>query len=71
MRILIDLPAAQIEALAELAERDRQPRAAVVRAAVADYLERHALQPLEPAFGAWGSAMPDGLDYQRSVRAEW
>jgi predicted transcriptional regulator len=71
MRTLIDLPDAQIEALAALCERVRQPRAAIIRAAVAEYLERHAVRPIDDAFGAWGEAAPDGLDYQRTVRAEW
>ena len=71
MRILIDIPTPQIEALAAMSKREKQPRAAIVRAAVADYLERHSVQPIGSAFGAWGTATPDGLDYQRSVRAEW
>jgi predicted transcriptional regulator len=71
MRTLIDLPDAQIQALAALCERVRQPRAAVIREAVAEYLERRAAKPDEAAFGLWGTEAMDGLDYQRKARAEW
>jgi predicted transcriptional regulator len=71
MRTLIDLPDAQIKALAELCEQVRQPRAAVIRKAVAEYLERHAVKPIEAAYGLWGADAKDGLAYQEQVRAEW
>lgn len=71
MRTLIDLPDAQIQALAALCNRVRQPRAAVIREAVAEYIERHAVKPMETAFGLWGSEADDGLVYQEKARAEW
>jgi len=71
MRTLIDLPNAQIQALAALCDRVGQSRAAVIREAVAEYLERRAAKPAEAAFGLWGSEAVDGLDYQRKARAEW
>ena len=71
MRTLIDLPDAQIRALAALCERVRQPRAAVIREAVAEYLERRATKSSEAAYGLWGAEALDGLDYQRKARAEW
>jgi predicted transcriptional regulator len=71
MRTLIDLPDAQIQALAALCERVRQPRAAVIREAVAEYLERRTTKPAEAAYGLWGVEAMDGLDYQRKARAEW
>lgn len=71
MRTLIDLPDPQIEALAALCERVRQPRAAVIREAVAEYLERRAVKPIDAAFGLWGDAGADGLAYQERVRTEW
>jgi predicted transcriptional regulator len=72
MRTLIDLPDTQIRALADLCEQVKQPRAAVIREAVAEYLERRRIskRPAE-AFGLWGAAAADGLDYQRKVRDEW
>jgi len=71
MRTLIDLPDAQIQALALLCERVRQPRAAVIREAVAEYLERRAMKSADAAFGLWGARAGDGLAYQHKARAEW
>lgn len=71
MRTLIDLPDTQIQALAALCERVRQPRAAVIREAVAEYLERRARKPADAAYGLWGADSLDGLDYQEKGRAEW
>ena len=71
MRTLIDLPDTQIQALAALCERVRQPRAAIIREAVAEYLERRSTKPLDAAFGLWGSEAPDGLTFQEKARAEW
>jgi predicted transcriptional regulator len=71
MRTLIDLPDSQIQALAALCERVRQPRAAVIREAVGEYLERRAMKSTDAAYGLWGADTVDGLAYQRQVRAEW
>jgi predicted transcriptional regulator len=71
MRTLIDLPDAQIQALATLCERMKQPRAAIIREAVAEYLERRATKPAEAAYGLWGAEAMDGLAYQEKVRSEW
>jgi predicted transcriptional regulator len=71
MRTLIDLPDAQIQALAALCEQVKQPRAAVIRAAVAEYLERRGVKPVEAAFGLWGADAADGLAYQEKARSEW
>ena len=71
MRTLIDLPDTQIQALAALCERVRQPRAAVIREAVAEYLERRATKSAAAAYGLWGADAVDGLAYQREARAEW
>lgn len=71
MRTLIDLHEAQVQELAALAGRTGLSRAAIVREAVAEYLERRAVKPLESAFGLWGKDAPDGLDYQHEMRAEW
>ena len=71
MRILIDLPETQIQALAALGERTRQPRAVVIREAIAEYLERCSAKPVEAAYGLWGADYQDGLDYQEKARSEW
>jgi predicted transcriptional regulator len=71
MRTLIDLPDTQIQALAALCERVKQPRAAVIREAVAEYLERRATKSEEAAYGLWGADAIDGMAYQEKIRAEW
>jgi len=71
MRTLIDLPDTQIQALSVLCEQTKQPRAVLVRQAVAEYLERHATKPADAAYGLWNSDGLDGLTYQEKVRAEW
>ena len=71
MRTLIDLPDSQMAALAALCDRLKQSRAAVVRAAIAEYLARHQQEACQDAFGLWGPDTPDGIEYQRKVRAEW
>lgn len=71
MRTLVDLPEAQIAALSGLGKRVNQSRAALIREAVAEYLDRHAPRRLDAAFGLWGAEAPDGVDYQRTMRAEW
>jgi predicted transcriptional regulator len=72
MRTLIDLPDSQIQALAALCDQVKQPRAALIREAVAEYLQRHrAKKSADEAFGLWGKNGADGLGYQEKVRAEW
>ena len=71
LRILVDLPASQIQALAELCKQVRLPRAAVIREAVTEYLERHSAATVDEAFGLWGNTAPDGLAYQEKARSEW
>ena len=71
MRTLIDLPDPQVQALAMLCDQVKQSRAAVIRAAVDEYLARHQTRPMTDGFGLWGEAGPDGLEMQRELRAEW
>lgn len=70
MRTLIDIPDEQVRGLAELGARSRRPRAALVREAIAEYLARHRPPP-QDAFGLWDKTTPDGLKYQKRIRAEW
>jgi len=71
MRTLIDIPDAQIAELGAVCERLKRPRAAVVRAAISEYLARHRRSADADAFGLWGLTAQDGLAYQRERRAEW
>jgi predicted transcriptional regulator len=71
MRTLVDITDDQISALAELCERLKQPRAALIREAIGEYLARRSRVRQGSAFGLWGTKAPDGLAYQRKARAEW
>ncbi|MGB3832255.1 MAG: ribbon-helix-helix protein, CopG family [Mesorhizobium sp.] len=71
MRALVDMNDAQIEALDTLAKRVRRSRAALIRAAIDDYLDRHHREQVEDGFGLWGKRKVDGLTWQEKVRSEW
>jgi predicted transcriptional regulator len=71
MRTLVDIGDKQIRALDELAIREKKSRAALIRTAVDDFLQRHQVQARGNAFGLWGNRKIDGLAYQEQVRSEW
>jgi predicted transcriptional regulator len=71
MKVLIDLDARQVEALDALARQAKRSRAALIRAAIADYLDRHRQLEAREAFGLWGKSQVDGLAYQKKLRDEW
>lgn len=71
MRALIDMSDAQVEALDTLAKRERKSRAALIRAAIDDYLHRHHREQVEDGFGLWGKGKVDGVAYQEKARREW
>lgn len=71
MRALIDVNDAQIEALDKLAKRLRKSRAALIRSAIDDLLERHRREQVQDGFGLWGDRKIDGLAYQDEARREW
>jgi predicted transcriptional regulator len=71
MRALIDMNDAQAEALDALAKRVGRSRAALIRTAIDDYLDRHRRTQVEDGFGLWGRRKVDGLAYQEKVRREW
>jgi hypothetical protein len=66
----------QIQALDELSSwtscrKEKSDRAALIRQAIDDYLQkRHDTQEGE-AFGLWGKRKADGLAYQEKMRGEW
>jgi metal-responsive CopG/Arc/MetJ family transcriptional regulator len=73
MRIPVDFPDDQFEALTRLAAREKVSRASLVRRAVADFLaaKRQAdNDAIAAAFGLWPD-MEDGLAYQERLRGEW
>ncbi len=72
MRILIDANEEQVAALDKLAKREKRPRAAVIRAAIDDYVARNKrAAALKDSFGLWGNDGEDGLAYQERLRSEW
>ncbi|MSP03281.1 MAG: ribbon-helix-helix protein, CopG family [Acetobacteraceae bacterium] len=71
MRTLVDIPDPLLGELAALGESLRQSRAALIRAAITEYLAAHRRTAARDAFGLWGSAAADGLAYQEKSRAEW
>lgn len=70
-RILVDLPDAQIQALAALVEAERRPRAAVIRDAIDAYLAQRKRTVGADVFGVWKEKKVDGLTYQEALREEW
>lgn len=70
MRTLVDLADPQVHSLDALARRDGKSRAALIRRAIDEFLERRRTDK-DTAFGAWGDQAEDGLAYQQRVRDEW
>jgi metal-responsive CopG/Arc/MetJ family transcriptional regulator len=71
MRTLVDLGDTQIQALDELSKKEKRSRAALIRQAIDDYLEKRRDKQDSDAFGLWGKRKMDGLAYQEKVRGEW
>lgn len=71
MRTIIDLQAAQLEALDAICAREGISRAEAVRRAVSRYVEAVGAGRGESAFGIWRGRAVDGLDYERRLRDEW
>lgn len=70
MRTMVHMSDAQVEALDALARRVRRSRAALIRAAIDDYLERHRCEQVEEGFGLWGEREVGGLAFQENARRE-
>ncbi|MFT3814446.1 MAG: ribbon-helix-helix protein, CopG family [Acidovorax sp.] len=70
-RILVDLPEAQVQALAALVQAEGRPRAALIRDAIDTYLAQRRPAPGKSVFGLWKGRQPDGLEYQEAMRSEW
>ena len=71
MRTLVDLGDTQIQALDELSKKEKRSRAALIRQAIDDYIDKRRNRPEGDAFGLWGKRKVDGLTYQEKVRREW
>ncbi len=73
MRLPVDLPPEQLEALTELGRAEGRSLEALVREAIAEYLGGHRTEERTEAFGSWRDAgeLEDVLAYQARLRAEW
>lgn len=74
MRTLVDIPDAQVRALDGLAKDQGRSRAALIRDAIGELLDRCRSEPNPDAFGLWRKTRGrdhDGLDYQERIRREW
>lgn len=71
MRALVEIREPQIQELDRLAKKTKQSRAALIRQAIDDYLEKRSAEALDDGFGLWGNAKIDGVAYQEKVRSEW
>ena len=74
MRILTDIPDEDIEKLDALAAKSKRSRAAAIREAVKLYLVQNADNNdwIERWAGLWADRddIPDGVEYQRSMRED-
>ncbi len=74
MRILVDLPAEDIEKLDALAARTKRSRAAAVREAVKLYLVQNSDNKdwIERGYGYWKDRddIGDSVEYQRAMRED-
>lgn len=70
MRTIVDLPEDLVQALDAMGRERGASRAALVREAVSDYLDRNRRDPRE-AFGLWRDHREDGVAYQERLRNEW
>jgi len=71
VRTIIDLPAEQLDDLADLCRRDGISRAEAIRRAVASYVERQRSARPARAFGLWRARPVESLTYERRLRQEW
>lgn len=71
MRTLVDIGDKEIEALDKLAAEEKVSRAALIRRAIADLLQKRTETDVADAFNLWGPDTKDGLALQEELRQEW
>jgi predicted transcriptional regulator len=71
MRTIVEIEDADAAALDALARAQKLSRAALIRAAIRDFLARRRDVEAAAAFGLWGRRKVDGVAYQTKVRDEW
>jgi hypothetical protein len=70
MRTIIDIPDEQLRPLTEQCRHESISRAELIRRAIDLYLAQRRVQGKD-VFGLWRGRDKDGVEYQRSLRAEW
>ena len=75
VRTIVEIPDAQIKALARFCQREGVSRAEAIRRAVDKLVAggemAEAQQNLQAGFGLWRGRRPDGRGYVDALRAEW
>ena len=71
MRALVDLEQDQIRKLDQMAKARRRSRAALIRDAVADYVEKDKRATAADAFGLWRGRPSEGLTFLVTARSVW
>ncbi|MBI2764323.1 MAG: ribbon-helix-helix protein, CopG family [Chloroflexi bacterium] len=71
MRTIIDLPQAQLDALAQLCAREGISRAEAIRRAVDSLLASRVKEIQESAFGIWTHDRRDAEEILDELRADW
>lgn len=75
MRTIVELPDAQVHALARLCRKEGISRAEAIRRAVnglvASQEAAESQESLRAAFGLWQGRQPDGRGYVQALRTEW
>lgn len=70
MRTIVEIEDGDAAALDALARAQKLSRAALIRAAIRDFLAARRREGGD-AFGLWGKRTTDGVAYQAKVRDEW
>jgi len=71
VRTIVEIPDQLVKSLDEVVKREKCSRAALIREAVSEYLDRQAKSSAEGAFGIWKGKKVDALKYERNLRNEW
>jgi metal-responsive CopG/Arc/MetJ family transcriptional regulator len=71
MRTIVDLPLEQVAVLGKYCESAGISRAEAVRRAVTQFLETHADENREKAFGSWMKTDRNSTSVVRCIREEW
>ena len=71
MRTTIDIPAQILKELDEFAKRQKISRAAAIRRAITEFVEKRTKRKTNRAFGIWKSKNVDALAYEDNIRNEW